>query len=79
MEDDMKQCGGIKFVGVFLLILLSIVIPGEKLARAQTSTGITSIVSIATDGTQGNFNSLYPRISSNGRFIVFQSDATNLV
>lgn len=36
-------------------------------------------VSTATDGTQGNNNSSDPRISSDGRFIVFTSAATNFV
>jgi N-acetylneuraminic acid mutarotase len=43
-------------------------------------TGITERVSIATDGTQANGNCrYYPHISADGRYVVFSSDATNLV
>ncbi len=38
-----------------------------------------SLISIATNGVAGNEASLFPRISSDGKQIVFQSDATNLV
>jgi len=36
-------------------------------------------VSVAADGTQGNFNSSIPVISSDGHFVVFGSGASNLV
>jgi hypothetical protein len=42
-------------------------------------TGTTTLVSIASDGTQGNSRSFDPAISADGRFIVFNSIATNLV
>ena len=42
-------------------------------------TGTTERVSIATVGTQANDESFSPAISSNGRFVAFRSDATNLV
>ncbi len=46
--------------------------------------GVTSRISVATDGTQGNGHSggdvvSRPRISADGRFAAFQSLATNLV
>lgn len=41
--------------------------------------GQTKIVSIASDGTQGNSNSWHPSISSNGRYVAFTSAADNLV
>ncbi len=41
----------------------------QKLAR----------VSVATDGTQGDGQSLAPAISGDGRYVVFESDSTNLV
>jgi len=43
------------------------------------TTGQTSCVSVASDGTQGNGNSLYPHISADGRYVAFESDASNLV
>ena len=48
----------------------------------DTITGDTAIVSTAADGTKGNESvSTYsgPSISSDGRYIAFQSSATNLV
>jgi len=42
-------------------------------------TGQTARVSMASDGTQGNSDSFYPSISADGRYVVFQSWASNLV
>ena len=42
-------------------------------------TGITERVSVASDGTQGNNASSYPALSADGRFVAFDSDATDLV
>jgi hypothetical protein len=42
-------------------------------------TGQTTRVSINTNGAQGNDESILARISSNGRYVVFRSLATNLV
>src|SRR5262249_10601361 len=42
-------------------------------------TGETTRVSVASDGEQGNGASGFSAISGNGRFVVFQSSATNLV
>jgi len=41
--------------------------------------GTTERVSIASDGSQGNFGSLFPAISANGRHVAFDSSASNLV
>lgn len=41
--------------------------------------GTTHRVSVAGDGSQGNFESRAPSISADGRFVAFQSHATNLV
>lgn len=43
------------------------------------ATGETTRISVASDGTQANDDSDEPRISRDGRFIAFNSDATNLV
>jgi Tol biopolymer transport system component len=40
---------------------------------------MTSRVSLANDGTQANAASLYPSISGNGRYVAFESSASNLV
>ncbi|WP_342237923.1 beta strand repeat-containing protein [Inquilinus sp. OTU3971] len=45
----------------------------------DVAAGTTERVSVATDGTQANDESSLSVISGNGRYVVFQSDATNLV
>jgi Tol biopolymer transport system component len=42
-------------------------------------TDATVRVSVSTNGTQGNSNSMYPSISEDGRFVAFESIANNLV
>ena len=42
-------------------------------------TGAIARVSVASDGSQGNFGSLTPSLSADGRFVAFVSQATNLV
>ncbi len=39
----------------------------------------TERISVSTDGTEANGASSYPSISANGRYVVFESVATNLV
>ncbi|MFG0331568.1 MAG: TolB family protein [Phycisphaerales bacterium] len=41
--------------------------------------GVTELVSVNTSGNSGNDLSLEPAISGNGRFVVFQSNASDLV
>ena len=41
--------------------------------------GLTERVSVASDGTQGNGASVNPSISADGRFVAFQSRASNLI
>ena len=43
------------------------------------ATGQTSLVSVASDGTQGNGAAQHAMISANGRYVAFQSDASTLV
>ncbi len=42
-------------------------------------TGVTSRISVASDGTEGNDDSFAPAISADGRYVAFTSTATNLV
>lgn len=42
-------------------------------------TGITTRVSVASDGTEGNGESIFPTISGDGRYVAFISYADNLV
>src|SRR5262249_18041849 len=43
------------------------------------SSGITELVSVRSNGAQGNGDSDWPSLSSNGRFVAFESGASNLV
>ncbi|HET6594556.1 MAG TPA: hypothetical protein VFG81_02965 [Anaerolineales bacterium] len=45
----------------------------------DVQAGTTALVSVALDGTAGNNTSFIQDISADGRFVVFVSDATNLV
>jgi Tol biopolymer transport system component len=42
-------------------------------------TGITTRVSVSSSGKQANYNSFFPSISADGRFVAFDSFASNLV
>jgi len=59
--------------------LIPLLIAALCLAPAPGSAGITAIVSISSTGILGNANSLKPSISADGRFVAFESYATNLV
>ena len=45
----------------------------------DVQAGTTALVSVALDGTAGNNTSFIQDISGDGRFVVFVSDATNLI
>lgn len=46
---------------------------------SEVATGALRRVSVATSGAEGNHDSSYGRISGDGRFVVFQTTASNLV
>jgi trimeric autotransporter adhesin len=46
---------------------------------AASGAGSIERVSVASDGTQSNGDSFIPAVSADGRFVAFQSSATNLV
>ena len=59
-------------------------VPGDTNAETDVFvhdriTATTTRVSVASDGTQGNGHSSHPTISGDGRFIAYQSSASNLV
>ena len=60
-------------------------LPAEHEQPSRPATPLTSgrypiwRVSVASDGTQGNWDSYYPSISADGRFVAFWSQASNLV
>ncbi|MFT5050920.1 MAG: hypothetical protein ACI8QZ_002326 [Chlamydiales bacterium] len=45
----------------------------------EMGTGVTELVSVTPGAIQGNGDSYHTSISANGRFVIFESDATNLV
>lgn len=51
----------------------------DDVFRHDTLSGTTLRVSLSTAGAQGNGDSAAPSISADGRFIAFESGATNLV
>src|SRR6185295_1207536 len=53
---------------------------GSKDILVQNNvSGVVTRVSVHTSGAESNNNSYEPKISGNGLFVVFTSDATNLV
>src|SRR5262245_48020448 len=49
-----------------------------RTSEAAVTRQTTTRDSVASDGTQGNDNSLFPSISADGRFVAFASAASNL-
>lgn len=68
---------------VLLLVGLALLGGGLALAAAESqapvTVGTTTIVSISTSGVVGNAESISPSISDNGRYVAFESLASNLV
>lgn len=57
-------------------------VPEDTIAAeitAVTAVGDTTLVSLRSDGGQGNDDSSNPYVSANGRYVAFASDADNLV
>ena len=52
---------------------------GLHIVQAQSSYGVTSLVSLSSDGVQGDQRSMYPVISDDGRYVAFESLTSNLV
>ena len=61
-----------------VLALGSIFALGSAMPAAWAH-GTTERVSVGSGGAQGNEYSFGPAISADGRFVAFESDATNLV
>ena len=60
-----------------MLLLLALILTSAGSVHAMP--GNTIRVSVASDGTQSNHDSYNPSISADGRFVAFESEATNLV
>ena len=59
-------------------------VPGDTNGKMDVfvhdrQTGQTTRISVASDGTQGNGDSYTPSISADGRYVAFESEASNLV
>lgn len=72
-----KKSFYLKVVFIFLCVLA--LNSGVPLVSKAGGTQPFTIVSIATDGTQGNSGSDFARISADGRYVAFRSWANNLV
>lgn len=51
----------------------------ESIAASADPFGTTTLVSVSSDGVQGNDESMLPAVSANGRYVAFSSFASNLV
>ncbi len=51
----------------------------DRVFMHDLQTGETTLVSVASDGTEANGSSGYPSVSGDGRYVAFVSYATNLV
>ena len=60
---------GLAIVGSLFVLVLSGTAAGQ----------VTSRVSVDSGGAQGNNNSIFPSISADGRYVAFESIASNLV
>lgn len=71
-------CNTRKIVGGLLALLVLAVLPAPT--HASSGPGTTERVSVASDGTEANFYSYAsPAISTDGRYVAFESTASNLV
>src|SRR5438105_1865665 len=61
-----------------LPILATVLMTAPGIADGHHASSRTILVSRNADGQQGNGVSAYPSISGDGRFVAFQSTATNL-
>src|SRR3972149_525307 len=52
---------------------------GEAKETEVVNTGLTTRISVDSNGGQGNYGSAYPSISADGRYVAFASYASNLV
>jgi len=60
-------------------LLASFILSGVAVFPLSLATAQTTAQSVATDGTLGDQRASYPAVSPNGQYIVYESDATNLV
>lgn len=67
-------------IPLILALLTAVLLSfGLNTANAEYKSGSTERVSVASSGAQANGPSRSPSISTNGRFVIFVSEASNLV
>lgn len=64
---------------ILSVIFLLVSIPVKSQPVGPFSAGINKLVSLAPDGSQGNRGSTSPSITSDARYVVFESSAFNFV
>ena len=68
-----------KFVARIFSVLLALALTLTQVTPEFADQGDTTLVSVDSSGAQGNNTSYAPSISGDGRYVSFESDATNLV
>lgn len=68
-----------RFAGLTSAWLLLVVLLGGLTSPIAADPGLTTRVSVDSAGTQANHFSAFPALSAAGRFVAFESGATNLV
>jgi cold shock CspA family protein len=66
-------------VSLVLVVAVALALLGVMATSSGAAAGDTTRVSVSSSGAQANNGSHWPSISSDGRFVAFESDATNLV
>ena len=75
----MRSFGSLVLAVLLGTVVLPVAQAEESVPQAFQRAGINSLVSIATDGTQGESPSADADISPDGRYVTFFSDGTSLV
>ena len=90
-SDDRSQCAALSGDGRFVVFesMATTLVPNDTngtfdIFVHDRQTGVTERVSVASDGTEGNHTSYASNdhgadLSADGRFVAFESGATNLV
>lgn len=79
-ESDTDATGRYVVFGSYAENLVETPVNGrQNVYLRDTATGKTELVTLGVDGLVGDNDSRYPRISANGRFVVYESRADNLV
>ena len=74
-----------RLLTILILLILPMLLMGTidaqttAMAPTEMTTGTTTRVSVASDGTQGNGETWDPSISADGHYVAFHSTANNLV